>query len=110
VTAGAVASAVVLIVHATIDVDPDHHDAALTACAALQDATRAEAGCHRYDISADVADRGRFYVTELWEDDDALAAHLKQPHMKDFGRALRDAGLKGSTATKYTITGESKLF
>jgi hypothetical protein len=30
--------------------------------------------------------------------------------MKDFGRALRDAGLKGSTATKYTMTGETKLF
>ena len=99
-----------LIVHATIDVDPDHHDAVLAAAATQQDACRAEAGCHRYDISADVADRGRFYVTELWEHDDALAAHSKQPHMRDFGRSLRDAGLKGSTATRYMITGESKLF
>jgi quinol monooxygenase YgiN len=100
----------VLIVHATIDVDPDHHDAVRAAAAVMQEATRAEAGCRRYDMSADVADRGRFYVTELWEDDDSLAAHMKVPHMKDFGRALRDAGVKGSTATKYTITGESKLF
>jgi len=100
----------VLIVHATIDVDPDNHDAVLAAAAIQQEACRAEAGCHRYDISGDVADPGRFYVTELWEDDDALAAHSKQPHMKDFGRALRDAGLKGSTATKYTMTGETKLF
>ena len=99
-----------LIVHATIDVDPDHHDAVLAAAATQQELCRAEAGCHRYDISSDVADRGRFYVTELWEDDDALAAHSKQPHMKDFGRALRDAGLKGSTATRYTMTGETKLF
>jgi len=100
----------VLIVHATIDVDPDNHDAVAAACASLAEATRAEAGCHRYDMSADVADRGRFYVTELWEDDDVLAAHLKQPHMKDFGRALRDAGVKGSTATKYEITNETKMF
>jgi quinol monooxygenase YgiN len=100
----------VLIVHATIDVDPDNHDAVLAAAAVQQEACRAEVGCHRYDISADVADRGRFYVTELWEDDDALGAHSKQPHMKDFGRALRDAGLKGSTATKYEMTNETKLF
>ena len=99
-----------LIVHATIDVDPDHHDAVLAAAATQQDLCRAEDGCHRYDISADVADRGRFYVTELWEGDDAIGAHMKQPHMKDFGRALKAAGIKGSTATKYTITGESKLF
>ena len=98
-----------LIVHATIDVDPDHHDAVAVAAAAMAEATRAEAGCHRYDMSADVADRGRFYVTELWEDDDALAAHSKQPHMKDFGRALRDAGVKGTSITKYTITDETKL-
>ena len=99
-----------LIVHATIDVDPDHHDAVVAAAATQQALCRAEEGCHRYDMSADVADRGRFYVTELWEDDDALGAHLKQPHMRDFGRALKAAGVKGSTATKYTITGESNLF
>jgi quinol monooxygenase YgiN len=100
----------VLIVHATIDVDPDHHDDVLAAAAIQQDTSRAEAGCHRYDISADVADRGRFYVTELWADDDALGTHSKQPHMRDFGRALKAAGLKGSTATKYEITNEAKLF
>jgi quinol monooxygenase YgiN len=100
----------VLIVHATIDVDPDHHDDVLAAATTQQALCQAEDGCHRYDISASVADSGRFYVTELWEDDDALGAHSKQPHMRDFGRALKAAGLKGSTATKYTITGESKLF
>ncbi len=99
-----------LIVHATIEVDPANRDAVLAAAAAHQEQCRAEAGCHRYDISADVADRGRFYVTELWEDDDALAAHSKAPHMRVFGKALAGAGIKGSTATKYTITGESKLF
>jgi quinol monooxygenase YgiN len=99
----------VLIVHATIDVDPDNHDAVLAAAATQQDLCRAEAGCHRYDISADVADRGRFYVTELWEDDDALGAHSKQPHMRDFGRALKAAGVKGTSVIKYTMTGETKL-
>jgi quinol monooxygenase YgiN len=100
----------VLIVHATIDVDPAHHDEVVAACATHQDLCRAEAGCHRYDISADVADAGRFYVTELWEDDAALGAHNKAPHARVFGKALQGAGLKGSTATKYTIGEESKLF
>jgi quinol monooxygenase YgiN len=100
----------VLIVHATIDVDPDHHDEVIAAAIAQHQACIAEDGCHRYDISADVANPGRFYVTELWENDEALAAHGKQPHMRTFGKALQAAGLKGSTATKYTVTGESKLF
>ena len=99
-----------LIVHATIDVDPANHEAVLAPAATHQDLCRAEAGCHRYDISSDVADPGRFYVTELWEDDAALAAHSKAPHMRDFGKALAAAGLKGSSATKYTITDETKLF
>jgi quinol monooxygenase YgiN len=100
----------VLIVHATIEVDPANRDAVLAAAASHQELCRAEEGCHRYDISSDVADPGRFYVTELWEGDAALAAHSKAPHMRVFGKALAAAGLKGSSATKYTIGEETKLF
>jgi quinol monooxygenase YgiN len=100
----------VLIVHATFEIDPANSDAVLAAAATHQDLCRAEEGCHRYDVSVDVADPGRFYVTELWEDDAALAAHSKAPHGRVFGKALAGAGLKGSTGIKYTIGEESKLF
>jgi quinol monooxygenase YgiN len=100
----------VLIVHATIDVEPENRDAVIAASIAHAQACQAEEGNHRYDISADVADPGRFYVTEEWEDDDALAAHGKQPHQRTFGKALVAAGLKGSTATKYSVGESQKLF
>ena len=88
-----------LIVHATIDVDPDHHDAVLAAAATQQDLCRAEDGCHRYDISADVADRGRFYVTELWEGDDATwGAHVTDEEkgiLEQVAKCLTTGPLKG---------------
>ena len=98
-----------IIVHVTLDVDPANRDDVIAAALTLQEAVRAEAGCHRYVMSADIADPGRFYFTELWEDDDALAAHMKQPHMRPFGKAVQAAGSKGTTMKKYTVDSESDL-
>ena len=49
-----------IIVHVTLDVDPANRDDVIAAALTLQDAVRAEAGCHRYVMSADIADPGRF--------------------------------------------------
>jgi quinol monooxygenase YgiN len=108
--AGGVASPAVLIIHVTLDVDPAKRDDVIAAAGPLQEAVRAEAGCLRYVMSADTADPGRFYFSEMWEDDDALGAHMKQPHMRPFGKALQAAGLKESKAKKYTVGSESDLF
>jgi quinol monooxygenase YgiN len=97
----------VIIVHVTLDVDPANRDDVIAAGIALQKEVQAEAGCHRYVMSADLADPGRFYFNEMWEDEDALAAHMKQPHMRPFGKAVQAAGSKGTAMKKYAVESES---
>lgn len=45
---------------------------------------RAEKGCHHYSLTIDDAPGGVINVHEVWENDEALAVHLKQPWIVDF--------------------------
>jgi quinol monooxygenase YgiN len=99
----------VILIHVTLDVDPANRDDIIAAAGPLQEATRAEAGCLRYIMSADTVDPGRFYFAEMWQDEDALAAHMKAPHMRPFGKAVMAAGRKGMSAKKYMVESESDL-
>lgn len=54
-------------------------------------ATQAEDGCELYVYSCDVADPNLLRIAERWRDRDALAAHMKAPHVAAFGKILRAA-------------------
>jgi quinol monooxygenase YgiN len=47
----------------------------------LVDPTQGEAGCIEYQLCQDLADPTRFAMVETWESEQALAVHLKQPHL-----------------------------
>jgi len=44
--------------------------------------SRAEQGCRLYDLHQDHNVRGRFVFIERWADQEALAAHERQPHFQ----------------------------
>ena len=46
---------------------------------------RAEEGCLAYDLHRVSGDDDRFVVLERWASLEALAAHGRSPHMKEFG-------------------------
>jgi quinol monooxygenase YgiN len=66
--------------------------AAARALARLASATRAEAGCRRYNVGQDVAQPGRFHLWELWDDLAALDAHFDTAHMAAFRAVARRLG------------------
>jgi quinol monooxygenase YgiN len=65
-----------LIVAGEFVVDPERREEFLRSREAGMRASRAEAGCHDYVLSADPVDAGRVVLYERWEDKAALAAHL----------------------------------
>ncbi|MEM7337286.1 MAG: putative quinol monooxygenase [Actinomycetota bacterium] len=77
-----------IVVIGRFDVAPDTLDALREALVAMQDASRAEDGCHDYTFSVEVADPAVVRLSERWESIDALRAHFTQPHMATFGEAL----------------------
>ncbi|MEQ1946641.1 MAG: putative quinol monooxygenase [Bryobacteraceae bacterium] len=58
------------------------------------DLTRQEQGCVQYDLHVDANDSTSFGYYEIWESDEALAAHAKAPHMDAF-RHFREGKLDG---------------
>jgi quinol monooxygenase YgiN len=49
-----------------------------------------EPGCARFDIHQDVNDPNRFYLYEVYKDDDAEEAHTKMPHFLRWEKATKD--------------------
>ena len=51
---------------------------------ALQTPTRAEPGCLTYDLHEGVGDPARLMMFETWENQTAIDAHMKSPHVQKF--------------------------
>ena len=68
--------------------------------------TRAEDGCHLYDMGEDVLDPGVFKVSELWESAAHLAAHLDAPHMIQWGEERRTMGMTERQLRVFGIEAE----
>lgn len=57
---------------------------------ATADATHAEPGCTTYALHAAKGDPDQFALVERWASQEALDAHLQQPHVVELFAALED--------------------
>lgn len=75
----------------TLNVKPEHLDAFTEASFADgRGSVRDEAGCFRFDVLCDANLPSRFYLYEVYRDDDAMAAHLETPHFKTWMQTVAD--------------------
>jgi quinol monooxygenase YgiN len=82
-----------LIVTGLIEVVAENLDAARSAVETMMVETRKEPGCRVYEFSEVIGARGRFRVYEEWDNQAALDAHFKAPHMDAFRASLADIGI-----------------
>jgi quinol monooxygenase YgiN len=101
---------VALIIAGTLTIDPAKGDAFREAAAAVMEGTRAEAGNHAYVLAIDPLDPATVNVYEKWESEEALAAHMAEPHFQAFGAAMGGFGIAGVSMLKYQIASEGPLF
>ncbi|CAM3880514.1 putative quinol monooxygenase [Litorimonas haliclonae] len=66
-------------IFAKITPKPEFSDQAIDAVIDILSATRAETGCHRFDLFTS-PDRSTLYLDEEWANADALAFHHAQPY------------------------------
>ena len=74
------------------------------AIAAMERASRAEAGCHDYTFSVELNDPTCLRISERWESMAALQAHFATPHMQAFRAAMAANPPKGVQATFFEAT------
>ena len=98
-----------LVIAGTVRIDPERRADAAAAAIEVQAATRAEAGCISYTLSADLAEPGLFHLFEEWESPEALKAHFQAPHMAAFQRALGGLGVREMKVQRYEVASVGPL-
>ena len=74
------------------------------AMAAMETASRAEAGCHDYTFNVELNNPDKLRMTECWEDEAALKAHFATPHMAAFNEAMASAPRAKISMVTYEAT------
>ena len=98
-----------IVIHASVLIDPAKTDAAIAAAKEMMGESRKEPGCHAYTFTLDLSEKGRFHIIEEWESDEALAVHFKAPHMAKFQAVVPTLGLKEMKATRFVVSSHGPL-
>lgn len=80
-----------IIVLAEVESSAESIESIRGALAVLEQASRAEAGCHDYTFCQEINDPNRIRIVELWESMDALREHFATKHMAKFRESLAGA-------------------
>jgi quinol monooxygenase YgiN len=101
-----------IAVEAAITVaDPAQRAALIERTAPIQQATRDdEPGCIVYCFAADPCRADLIQVYELWESEEALAAHFDHPNYHDMRTMLNDGGLAGAVSRKHRIDASAPVY
>ena len=63
---------------------------------AMVAATNAEDGCLHYSFAQDLADPDLIRISERWESEEALGAHMASAHMAEFNKAMGTVKIEGA--------------
>ena len=86
-----------------VEVDPAQLEAAEAAILANAEASRAEPGCLRFEVSRQVDKSNVFVLAELYQDQAAVDAHGKTPHIAKWREA---AAANNWVLSKQAVRGE----
>ena len=75
----------------------------------VQAASRGDAGCLHYGYYTEITDSLSFIAVEEWRDRDALAAHLRQPHVARLIAALPELGDEGLEIAAHEVASSGPL-
>ena len=89
-----------IIIAGSLGFDPADRDDVLASLAEVTDASRHDAGCLEYFWGEDLEAPNTFRFFECWESQEALDAHLAQPHEIAFGERNLSR-ITGATASFF---------
>jgi quinol monooxygenase YgiN len=77
-----------IYVIATASVKPDKREDFKRGAVACIAGTRKEDGCLLYDLHESITDPTRFVFVEQWTTRDALGAHARTPHLREWRKIV----------------------
>jgi quinol monooxygenase YgiN len=91
------------------DLHPDDAFSAAELMTAMMNATIREQGCLHYAYARDLATPNRFQLSELWENDQALAEHFKAEHMATYRAGMSKLRVERRTVKRYDAANAKDL-
>ncbi len=92
-----------------IDVHADDAAAAAQLMTVMMNESMREQGCHHYTYSSDLATPDRFQLSELWESEEALAAHARSVHMATYRAGIGKLRILARRVQRFDVGGTRDL-
>jgi len=91
------------------DIHPDDAPASAALMRVMMEETIKEQGCRHYAYSRDLSVPNRFQLSELWEDEDALARHFLADHMATYRAGMSKLRVQTRTVKRFDVTNARDL-
>ncbi len=98
-----------LIVAGEVVVEEGAIDSVRDALRTMEEETRKESGCLTYVFAVDINAPTTMRIFERWESQEALSAHMKTPHMAEFGAVVGKIKPKSMSIKVYEVEKELPL-
>lgn len=98
-----------LLINGWLKLASGEFDKVQTQAVAMVEATNQEAGCLHYAFARDVADPDLIRISERWESEEALGAHMASAHMAEFNKAMGTVKIEGADLWLYSAEAVKKL-
>ena len=93
-----------IAIAARIVLNPAHVEAFIAEATKLVAPTLKEPGCTWYSFARDICEPNVLRISEEWESEDHLQAHLRAPHIKAFLAAISTLELLEMVSRQYEVT------
>ena len=98
-----------IVVHATVPVDPESREEAIEAALSVAEDSRNEDGVVDYHVAVDAADENLLRFFEQYEDEAAFGAHASSDHFAEFAAALPEFLDGEPSLTRFEVTEASEV-
>jgi len=99
----------VIAIIGQIDIHAEDAGTASELMTVMMNESMREQGCHHYTYSSDLATPNRFQLSELWESEEALAAHARSAHMATYRAGIGKLRVLARRVQRFDVSGARDL-
>lgn len=98
-----------IVLNASIPVDPDSRETAIEAASELAQRSREEDGVIDYRVALDIEDDTTLRVFEQYEDEDALNTHMNSEHYGSFEGQVPEFAAGAPELHRFDVSEKTQL-
>jgi len=105
----AVAGSAMIVMHATVPVDPEHREEAIELASELAATSREEDGVVDYRVGVDIDDGNTLRFFEQYEGEDAVDSHMNSDHFQSFQAEAAELMAGEPTLVQFEVDSATDL-